>query len=168
VGALNLEADEIQNPALGALALWRFTAGYAKASRDESPTPIPLLFLVLAVLYHEETFAVLSSTQRPSGLRGFAGKFSDSQHREADILLQLHERCLRLRSLSLDSLRLALAGNLVALNAEAGVAIPLTITSPRAGLPHSAQDWLKQCEKLGAWCGVLSLHEIAIILRVDF
>jgi hypothetical protein len=168
VPALSQEAEEIQNPGLGAMAVWRFATGYAPASQENRPTPVPLLFLVLPLLYHEETFEVLSSTRRGSGLRGFAGKFSDSQHRKADILLELHGRCVRMRLLSLDALRVALATKLLALDLERAAVFPLTRTSPRAGVPTSIQLMLQNAEKLGAWCAELSLHEISLILKVSF
>lgn len=166
--ALSQEAEEVQNPGLGAMAVWRFATGYALASQENKPTPIPLLFLVLPLLYHEESLEVLSSTRRGSGLRGFAGKFSDSQHRKTDILLELHERCVRMRTLSLDALRVALATKLLALDVERAVAFPLTRTSPKAGVPNSIQLMLQNAEKLGAWCAELSLHEVSLILKVSF
>lgn len=165
---LSQETEEIQNPGLGALAVWRFAAGYALASQENRPTPLPLLFLALPLLYHEETFEVLASTRRGSGLRGFAGKFSDSEHKKTDILLQLHERCLRMRPLSLDALRLAFAAKLLAVDVTRAAVLPLTRTAPKAGVPISIQALLQNAEKLGAWCADLSLHEISLILKVTF
>jgi hypothetical protein len=165
---LSQETEEIQNPGLGAMAIWRFATGYAVSSQENRPTPMPLLFLTLPLLYHEETFEILASTRRGSGLRGFAGKFSDSEHKKTDILLQLHERCVRMRSLSLDALRLAFAANLLAVDVARGAVLPLTRTAPRAGIPSSIQAMLQNGEKLGIWCASLSLHEISIILKVAF
>ena len=166
--ALSQETEDVQNPGLGALAVWRFANGYALASQEHRPTPIPLLFLVLPLLYHEGTLEILSSTRRGGGLRNFAGKFSDSQHRKADLLLDLHERCVRMRPLSLDALRLALATKLLAIDIEKAVALPLTKTAPKAGVPHAIQLMLQNAEKFGAWCAVLSLHEVSLILKVTF
>lgn len=165
---LSQETEEIQNPGLGALALWRFAAGYARASGDYAPAPLPLLFLVLPLIYHEETYEVLAHTQEASGLRAFGGKFQDSKHKKTDVLLGLHDRCLRLRLLSLDALRLALAARLLALDTSRAAAFPLTQTTPKAGIPSSVQTMLKNAEKFGAWCAALSLHEVSLILKVAF
>lgn len=51
---LNRETKLIQNPALGSVLLWRFTTGYAEGSEVNSPTPLPLLFLVLPIALHQE------------------------------------------------------------------------------------------------------------------
>ena len=165
---LSQETEEIQNPGLGALALWRFAAGYARASGEHAPTPLPLLFLVLPLLYHEETYDILAHTREVSGLRAFGGKFQDSKHKKADVLLGIHDRSLRLRPLSLDALRLALTARLLALDTAQAAAFPLTRTTPKAGIPSSVQKMLQNAEKCGAWCGALSLHEVSLILKVTF
>lgn len=165
---LSQETEEVQNPSLGALALWRFAAGYSRASSEHAPTPFPLLFVVLPLLYHEETYEILGSTRATSGLRAFSGKFLDSHHKKSDVLLGLHERCLRMRALSLEALRFALAAHLLALDVNRAAALPLTQTTPKAGIPASIQAMLKNADKVGAWCSVLSLHEVSLILKVTF
>lgn len=41
----DLDVMYVQNPALGAVLLWRFTCGYY--SNENRPVPFPLLFVVL-------------------------------------------------------------------------------------------------------------------------
>jgi hypothetical protein len=44
---LNEEVHQVQNPALGAMLVWRYVVGYHKARSDAAGCPLPLLFLVL-------------------------------------------------------------------------------------------------------------------------
>lgn len=165
---LNRETKLIQNPALGSVLLWRFTTGYAEGSEVNNPTPLPLLFLVLPIALHQETAKFVKSTQKSSGLRGFAGKFNESKHAKNDLILSIHPRSVNMRSLTLHSLRLALTSRLVTLDAQAGTVIPLSATAPRAGVPESVRTMLRAVEKLGVWCAQVSLHEVSVSLKVGF
>jgi 4-hydroxybenzoate polyprenyltransferase len=52
-----------QNPALGSVVLWRFTAAYAAAHPQHAPVPLPILFIALPAVWHEQTAMHISSTQ---------------------------------------------------------------------------------------------------------
>lgn len=165
---LNRETRLIQNSALGGVLLWRFTTGYAEGSQVNNPTPLPLLFLVLPIALHKETARFVKSTQKASGLRGFAGKFNESKHAKNDLILSIHPRSVSMRNLTLHSLRLALTSRLVALDAPTGTVIPLSATAPRVGVPEAVREMLRTVEKLGVWCAQVSLHEVSVILKVGF
>lgn len=160
------EAQNIQNPALGAAALWRFCCGYVEAHPVGDSPRLPLLFLVLPIVLHVATAELLRRTRPSSGLRAFAAKFGDSQISKQDLLLQVHERAIRWRLLSLQSIELAAAGHLLQLFEEGG-ATPLSRTKAR-GLPDEVKQLLADAEKLGAWCGQLTLHEVTTTLKVRF
>jgi len=166
VDALAREVRNIQNPALGAALIWRFVCGYVAGHRTKDPTPLPLLFVVLPIVLHEQTEHFVYSTQKSSGLRAFASKFGKSEHSKQDVLLGIHTRMMRLRSLSMDSLRLGLATRLIHLD-KAWV-IPLTQTPAIAGIPRGVRTLLGSSEKLGDWCGHLTVHEVATTLKVRF
>lgn len=161
---LALEAQNVQNPALGAAVLWRFCCGYVDTHPTSAPPRLPLLFLVLPIVLHQATAEILQRTRGSSGLRAFAAKFSDVAVSKQDLLLQIHERVLRWRPLTLQSFELAAAGHLLQL-LEAGEVIPLSRTKAR-GLPDDVKQLLTNAEKLGSWCGQLTLHEITTTLKV--
>ena len=161
---LALEAQNIQNPALGAAALWRFCCGYVDAHPVGDSPRLPLLFLVLPIVLHLATSELLRRTRPSSGLRAFAAKFGDSQVSKQDLLLQIHERAVRWRSLSVQSIELAAAGHLIQVS-EGGEVIPLSRTKARS-LPDEVKQLLTDAEKLGAWCGQLTLHEVTTTLKV--
>lgn len=158
------EAQNVQNPALGAAILWRFCCAYRAAHPAGDSPPLPILFLVLPVVLHQATAELLQRTFLSSGLRAYAAKFGDSKVAKQDLLLQIHERMLRWRALSLQSIELAVAGRLIHLT-EAGDAVPLSQTKAR-GLPDEVKQLMTNAEKLGAWCGQLTLHEITTTLKV--
>lgn len=158
------EAQNVQNPALGAALVWRFCCGYVENHRISAPPPLPLLFLVLPIILHQATSEFVKRTFKSSGLRAFAAKFGDSSVSKQDLLLQIHDRSIRWRKLSLQSIELAVAGNLVKLE-ETGEVIPLSRTKAR-GLSDEVKQLMDLSEKLGAWFGELTLHEVVTTLKV--
>jgi hypothetical protein len=158
------EVQNVQNPALGAAVLWRFCCGYVEANPEGDSPRLPHLFLVLPIVLHQATAELLRRTRLSSGLRVYAAKFGDSTICKQDLLLQIHERTIRWRRLSLQSIELAAAGHLVHLS-EDGEVIPLSRTKARA-LPNEVRQLLADAEKLGKWCGQLTLHEVTTTLKV--
>lgn len=158
------EAQNVQNPALGAAVLWRFCCGFVEAHPASDAPRLPLLFLVLPIVLHQATAELLQRTRSTSGLRAYAAKFGDSAISKQDLLLQIHERAIRWRRLSLQSIELASAGRLIHLS-DAGAVIPLSRTKARA-LPDEVKQLLADAEKLGKWFGQLTLHEVTTTLKV--
>src|SRR5687768_8712319 len=109
MSSLAREVRNIQNPALGAGLLWRFACGYVRGHRTRDPAPLPLLFLVLPILLHEQTASFVQGTKKASGLRMFASKFGTAANAKQDLLIAIHDRMLTLRRLSLESVQIALA-----------------------------------------------------------
>ncbi len=166
MSALTREVRNIQNPALGAGLIWRFVCGYVANHPSRDPAPLPLLFLVLPIVLHEETEEFVSSTQKASGLRLFAAKFGKAENLKQDLLLAIHDRMLALRRLSMESIRLGLATRL--LHLDGATVIPLSETQAVAGIQSDVRRLMKSAEKLGTWCGLLTMHEIATVLKVRF
>jgi hypothetical protein len=158
------EAQNVQNPALGAALVWRFCCGYVETQRVSAPPPLSLLFLVLPIVLHEATSEFVKRTYKSSGLRAFAAKFGDSSVSKQDLLIQIHDRSIRWRKLSLNSVELAVAGRLLKLT-DNGDIIPLSRTKAR-GLPDDVKQLMDLAEKLGAWFGELTVHEIVSTLKV--
>jgi len=108
MSVLNQETRNVQNPALGGMLLWRFTIGYEEASKVKAPTPLPLLFIVLPMVYHKETADLISSTLKASGLRNYVNKFSETKTSKSDLVYATYDRAIKMRGLSLESLGLIL------------------------------------------------------------
>lgn len=127
---------------------------------------MPIVFLVLPIVLHRDTAEFVRGTQKRSGLRAFAAKFGESKASKQDILFQLQDRAARWKELSLHSLELAKAGQLLSVT-EGGSVIPLSRTNAR-GISDDVKHLMADAEKLGHWCGQLTTHEIANTLKVRF
>ncbi len=71
------ESEIIQNPALGAFALWKFGLGFQ--ADDGRPAAMPLFFLVLPLLFHRRTTEAIDTTRKSSGLTLFAAKLGEDR-----------------------------------------------------------------------------------------
>jgi hypothetical protein len=164
---LGQEIYVMQNPALGAVLLWRFAHAYSQAHLSHSAVPLPLLFLVLPTVLHEPTAVHLISTQHRSGLRTFASKFTETHPSQFDLLIQLNGRVLRSRSQTREALRVAVATGLLRIGSNGLVSAGSNAWTPTRQT-KMVQRLSAAAEKLAAWCASLSLHEIASILYVRF
>jgi len=164
---LSQEVDAVQNPALASVLLWRFTIAYAAAPQAPVATPLPALFVVLPLLFDEDTASMLASTMTSSGLRHFADKFTQSRVAKTDILLVLERRAKALRPQTLEALAFALKARLLSLDKAAGGVVALS-QAPPLSLPESVKPLVRNAEKLGTWSGSLSLFELSATLNVAF
>lgn len=157
------EVQAMQNPALGAVLIWRFACAYALQNEISEGVPLPLAFVVLPVVLHERTREEVSSTRLSSGARKFEEKFQD----RGDVLYALNQRSIGLRGLSLRSVRHAIASGLITLVPESGAIWPRSYTKPPVNA-KSVLELMAAAEKLGSWCRTLSVYEISGILRMEF
>ena len=104
----DLDVMYVQNPAVGAVLLWRFTCGYY--SNENRPVPFPLLFVVLPIVFRQDLCSVIKSTQRASGLskvseKLFSGKLNDSVHYINNTAIQIRELTLEAFNIGLSPKR---------------------------------------------------------------
>src|SRR5207249_3950421 len=120
------------------------------------------------ICLHRETAELLSSTQRQSGLRKFVEKFHVSANGKTDLVLAIAGRARTMRPVTLQSLQIGTASNLIAFDIPAAAVFPLSTVPPQFGIAHSVRPLLNSAEKLGAWFARLSLYEIQLLLQVKF
>lgn len=164
---LSHESRIVQNPALGAVLLWRFAAAYTEAHPVKESPVFQLNFIVLPIVLHRETCQIAEGTHQRSGLHAFVEKFSRLETGKSDLLLAIHSRAEILKSLTIESLQIGVRHNLVGILPGAGQVVPLTKAAPSA-VPASIRHLLSAAEKLGVWCAPLSLFEISSALKVAF
>ncbi|SPO55774.1 conserved protein of unknown function [Pseudomonas sp. JV551A1] len=152
----------VQNPALGAILMWEFVKGYKRQSLGKPPA-LPLLFIVLPILLSEVLRTKIGTTNPSSGLRLFIGKFSKKQ----EAILTLQRRMLMLRPTSLSSLTIAIDCGLLQLDYTTAL-VDCTIKR----YPHKNREKIRElgkfADKLGGWCGALTLQEVQAVLRIGF
>jgi hypothetical protein len=158
------EAALVQNQALGAYALWKFCLGYQ--DREGLPAVLPLAFLVLPLILHSPTLAMVLSTHKSSGLHLFAGKLGDKR----EDLLAIHGRALALRRLTLDSLVCAEQSGLIRI--EPTMATIWSINPSEdlrmPALPERIRRLGPACERIGYWFAGLTDQQVVHTLRVEF
>src|ERR1700719_4869340 len=126
------ESEIVQNPALGAYAIWRFGLGFQ--SEKGRPAALPLTFLVLPLVLHRPTLEMINSTRKASGLALFAAKLGEQR----ESLFAVHERALALRHLTLQSIGMGVASRLLTLDYDAATlrANASEPDAPKAKLPE--------------------------------
>ena len=158
------EPEVIQNPALGAYAIWQFALGHQ--TDDGRPPTFPLAFLVLPLVLHRRTLDVIGSTRKTSGLALFAAKLGE----EHENLVAVHERALLLRALTLQSIAMGASARLLTVD-YVGATIRANALEPKVKkpiLPERTKDIAPAAEKLGYWFSKVSLLQVATALRVEF
>ncbi len=165
---LNREVRAIQNPALGSVLIWRAASNYQKSHPTSDFMPLPLAFMVLPILYHEETASLVTTTRTASGLRKLTEKFRSAEESKTDLLLAVGGRATAMRELSWESLRLALSSNILALDTAKGTLLSLSETPLISGVPLQIRPMLGNAEKLGAWFSSLTMYEIGLQMQVTF
>lgn len=160
------EFYNVQNPALGAYLISRFTVGYI--NENQSLVPFPLLFIVLPMIFRSDIVDFIASTYKTSGLRYFVEKFTEKKYLKNDLIIQINKQSQEYKILTMESLRVAMANDLVTLQDDIYF-LPLEENIKKFKTNSGElEKMIKAAEKLGAWCARLSLAEISQILKVRF
>lgn len=157
----------MQNPALGAVAIWRAAVGYSVAHRQSLPMLLPLTFLVLPLVLMDDTRDQILATRSDSGLRRLVEKLESSKIKRVDSILAIHDRALRWRRLTLQSIQIGVATGLISLDAQRPAVEPLSKASPRL-VSERTRPLLRAAESIGKWMAPLSPYEISALLHVRF
>ncbi len=165
---LNREVRAIQNPALGSVLIWRAASSYQINHKTGSFMPLPLCFLVLPIVFHEETSALVTGTRMASGLRKLTAKFRSAEESKTDLLLAVGGRAVAMRTLTWESIRIGTTSNVLSLNTKSGSLMSLSDTPLVNGVPQSIRPLLGSAEKLGTWFSGLTLYEIGLQMQVTF
>lgn len=161
---LNKEVCLVQNPAIGAAILWRFTCGYYNNKNESRLVPFPLLFIVLPIIFREDLRNIITSTNKTSGLQKFSEKLFEKK--QLDLLLGIQNSAVQYKETTLTAIKIAISAKLLSVFSDTALVIPLQIRTSK--MPKSSEKLLRQSEKLGVWCSSLSLHEISMMLKVRF
>jgi hypothetical protein len=154
------EADLVQNAGLGGVLLWRFALGFQGDAY--APTPVPLLFLVLPVCFHQTSLESAIRTRKNSGLALFASRLGEVR----EDLLAVHTRALAFRQLTIDSVSVAIKAHLFTIDYRQATVRASARATPDMS-EHVKPLWVA-AKKLGHWCGDLSLSQTALLLKVNF
>ena len=158
------EIEMVQNPTIGAYAIWRFIQAYQ--DRDGTVPSVVLAFLILPIVLHKATRDVANSTQKASGLALFAGKLGEVREN----LFAIHNRALEYRSLTLESIVLGEQAGLFSIDTNTATMAAFS-SDEQAGIPKlpiKIKWLLPVSEKLGEWFSALTDEQISRTLCVEF
>lgn len=150
----------VQNPALGALLLWRFGKSYQE-ERLMEPALFHSYFVVLPLLYHAPSLERIRSTYDSSGLSQFSKKLSE----ERELLISVHERTMKMRDLTLSSVAAAISSGLMHLSYDTGRIRCNEARPPKP--PERLKYHVAGAEKLGHWFGRMPLDQAFALLWVE-
>lgn len=151
---------QVQNPAFGALLLWRFAKGFQTEKPGELPI-LPLFFLILPITLHKHTVELLRGTNQTSGLGKLVAKLGGERER----LLAIHDRAVALRGLTVASVGAGIATGLLSINYEAGLVRANDAKIPSS--PERLKYHLTGAEKLGQWFARMPASQVFFQLRVE-
>jgi hypothetical protein len=153
------EVERVQNPALGAMLIWKYGRSY-QAQLTTEPPDMLLAFLVLPLCLHRPTLDIIVGTQARSGL----GKFCEKLSERREELFAVHERCLALKELSLNSLAFGERAGILAIEYQTARLRALEVADP--SLSERVKAQAKGAEKLGIWFSALKTSEVFYALKV--
>lgn len=154
------EIEIVQNPAFGALLLWKYGREY-QDTLDRYPSNLLLYFLVLPVCLHWQTLDIANRTQAGSGL----GKFCEKLGKNREEFLALHSRCLTLREMTFASIGFGVRARLFSVDYSLATLRALDTQAPR--IVPRIKPHTKGAEKLGIWFRGLGLGNIFKALGVQ-
>lgn len=150
----------MQNPALGAYLLWRYGQAFQNSLTAEA-SHFVLHFLVLPICFHQETLEQVNGTLTQSGL----GKFCEKLGEKKEELLAIHDRCRKLKELTLKSMAVGVRSQLLNIEYDTCQVRALAAQSPK--IEDRIKVLGKGAEKLGAWFRELTPAQIIKSLRIN-
>lgn len=153
------EVERVQNPALGAVLIWKYGRSF-QAQLNAEPSDLLLSFLILPLCLHRPTLDLINGTQLRSGL----GKLCEKLSERREELFAVHERCRALRELSLSSLAFGERGGILSVDYEHATLRALDLGEP--ALNERVKPHAKGAEKLGVWFSSLRTAEVFHALKV--
>jgi len=148
----------VQNPAHGAQVLWNF--GRNTPFSIEGGISLLSYFLILPLVLNRQCLEKIRSTNPSSSFATFIAKFNKNKEQ----LLSIHQRCLSMRQLTLESIAIGTQTKLFSVDYKTAqiICYPVKFPRPSASLkPH-----FDAAVKLGLWFSQLTEIEIFNSLQV--
>lgn len=160
------EYEIMQNPAIGANALWAFTQGFKSRPTEElEPLTLWHLITVLPLVFHDTGRKTILKKRKSSGLRSILERDNSVSLARNETIFNINNRIQSLENRSLNSLNVAIACNLISI--EEGYFISNAPYSLPKQVSEETKDILNAANKLGEWAGGMPVFEYLTILGVE-
>lgn len=153
----------IQNPALGALAIWQFVVGYTKL--NENGTPLDYIYTALPFVSNSEMRDVICHTK--GGLLAYRTKLSKDD--KSNVIISAISMIPQMYELTSYSLEIAISCSLVKCDSNPLFFTPKLKSTPSTlNLSGIENEYKIAAKRLGAHMSQMSRAEISSILGVKF
>lgn len=159
LGVRSDEFELVQNPALGAVALWQFTAEFFRATGAAHGARLPAMMVVLPLVLRSQSLASIKS-------RRLAGGLALAMAENRALTAHLGKWTVDFGGLTLRSLNLAMAGALIGYDSAVTEFFPLRKTSPPHVAGGSTSEICRGARRLGYWFATTDVAALSSLLRV--
>lgn len=158
------EIERIQNPALGAIILWKFIDAYNENQKVYDKRLLELIFMILPITYNEEICNYVKTTRRSSGLNKVIEKMMNDK--KIDYIYQISDNIQAMRELTIQSIQIAVASKLITINKQLELKNNFCKKLPKNY--EKIKNFIDVSQKLGEWFSKMNIYEIEQILKVRF
>jgi hypothetical protein len=156
------EQRVVQNTGLAAEAVWHAVNETYNAKGRAEGVPLPLIFLVLPLTFHQRTAAALASKTQPGALYKLL-----AEDREVTVGLQARMQAMADRTFQ--ALSIGFQTNLLHLDSDrTRQVIPGRKTPPVTHVTEEVKTILNAAKRVGQGFAEMSVVQLAIHLRVRF
>jgi hypothetical protein len=165
-GTLLREYEIMQNPALGANALWAFTQGFISRPMEElQHLTLWHLVTVLPLVFHDTSRKMIIKRKQTSGLRSILDRDPSSSIAQNETVFNINNRIKAMENRTLRSLNIAIACKLIILE-DGHFTSNVPYKLPKQ-VSDETKNILKAANKLGVWAGSMTSFEYLTILGVE-
>jgi hypothetical protein len=158
---LATEARLVQNPAVGALALWAFVTQYVESHDAHQGPMLPLCLPILPLVLNHEASAALHARRFDGGL-----ELALAEHRA--IVAGLQERMETMTDQTMHALNLAFAAKLLDYDGSTGELLSCRKTPPMTAPEGSdLRKITATARRLGHWFAVMQLPRVFALLSIS-
>ncbi|RKP56253.1 hypothetical protein D7Z26_06350 [Cohnella endophytica] len=165
-GTLLREYEIMQNPALGANALWAYTQGFISRPAEElQPITLWHFISVLPLVFQDTSRKMILKRKQSSGLRSILDRDTASSVAQNESIFNIDNRLKAMENRTYRSLNVAIACKLITF--EEGYFssdVPFKFSK---NVSDETKAVLKAANKLGAWAGSMTVFEYLTILGVE-
>lgn len=157
---LTAEARLVQNPAVGALALWAFVTQFIESQPNHRGPALPLCLPVLPLALNHEASSALSA-------RHFEGGLELALVENRTLAAGLQDRMEGMTDQTMRALDLAFASKILDYESSSGELISCRKTPPfAAGDKSDVRKIVATARRLGHWFAVMQVARVLALLSI--
>lgn len=151
-----------QNKLLGAHAIWEFSKFYQQFEENNKPPKLILSLPVLPIVFNKRAMNIIKNKKFKEG--SLIKTISENK----DIYVGLQERMEDIADITLSSIYIATAANLIMYDRETTNLVPNSSVQPKIEKYEDYSDIISSSKRIGAWFAQLNTYEIMELFQIHF